>query len=224
MLTHRILESNALIGRFWLRSGEHEVVHGVLSLFHAFGLTLGVTFAMSLGARLGFFPTGRADSVLGAMKRARPTVLPAVPRVYQKLLDAAPGQGLDLRGIPVAVSGAMSLPVPLVERWERATGGLLIEGYVLTECSPLVACNPLNGPRGRGPPGSGWSTRTPSRTSPGTDPGSCGCGVRRSSRGTGSAPTRPPGRWRRTGGWAPATSSRWTTPGSCGWSTGLSRS
>ena len=150
MLSHRNLESNALMGRHWLGSGEREVVHGVLPLFHAFGLTLGVTFAMSLGARLVLFPTVRADLILGAMKRARPTVLPAVPPVYQKLLDAAPEQGVDLRGIPVAVSGAMSLPVPLVEQWERATGGILIEGYGLTECSPLVACNPLNDSRRAG--------------------------------------------------------------------------
>ncbi|MFF0943784.1 long-chain-fatty-acid--CoA ligase [Kocuria sp. CPCC 205300] len=150
MLTHRNLESNALMGQHWLGSTEHEVVHGVLPLFHAFGLTLGVTFAISLGAELVLFPTVRADLVLKAMKRSRPTVLPAVPPVYQKLLDAAQEKGADLRGIPVAVSGAMTLPVPLVERWEQATGGALIEGYGLTECSPLVACNPLNDSRRAG--------------------------------------------------------------------------
>ncbi|GEO95140.1 long-chain-fatty-acid--CoA ligase [Kocuria turfanensis] len=150
MLTHRNLESNALMGRHWLDSTEHEVVHGVLPLFHAFGLTLGVTFAMSLGAKLVLFPTVRTDLVLGAMKRSRPTVLPAVPPVYEKLLDAAQEQRTDLQGISVAVSGAMSLPVPLVERWEQATGGILIEGYGLTECSPLVACNPLNDSRRAG--------------------------------------------------------------------------
>ena len=73
-----------------------------------------------------------------------PTVLPAVPPVYQKVLDAAAEKGADLTGIRVAVSGAMTLPVPLVDTWEDATGGMLIEGYGLTECSPLVACNPLN--------------------------------------------------------------------------------
>ncbi|MUN62040.1 AMP-binding protein [Kocuria sediminis] len=150
MLTHRNLESNALMGRHWLDSTEDEVVHGVLPLFHAFGLTLGVTFAMSLGAKLVLFPTVRTDLVLGAMKRSRPTVLPAVPPVYEKLLDAAQEQRTDLQGISVAVSGAMSLPVPLVERWEQATGGILIEGYGLTECSPLVACNPLNDSRRAG--------------------------------------------------------------------------
>lgn len=150
MLTHRNLESNALMGQHWLGSTEHEVVHGVLPLFHAFGLTLGMTFAMSLGAELVLFPTVRADLVLKAMKRSRPTVLPAVPPVYLKLLDAAQEKGADLRGIPVAVSGAMTLPAPLVERWEQATGGVLIEGYGLTECSPLVACNPLNDSRRAG--------------------------------------------------------------------------
>ncbi|MGX5357061.1 long-chain-fatty-acid--CoA ligase [Kocuria sp. KH4] len=150
MLTHRNLESNALMGRHWLDSTEDEVVHGVLPLFHAFGLTLGVTFAMSLGAKLVLFPTVRTDLVLGAMKRSRPTVLPAVPPVYEKLLDAAQERPTDLQGISVAVSGAMGLPVPLVERWERATGGILIEGYGLTECSPLVACNPLNDSRRAG--------------------------------------------------------------------------
>ncbi|PLC12066.1 long-chain fatty acid--CoA ligase [Kocuria flava] len=150
MLTHRNLESNALMGQHWLHSGEDEVVHGVLPLFHAFGLTLGVTFAMSLGARLVLFPTVRADLVLKALRRSRPTVLPAVPPVYEKLLDAAEERGADLRGIAVAVSGAMTLPVPLVERWERATGGMLVEGYGLTECSPLVACNPLNDSRRAG--------------------------------------------------------------------------
>ena len=150
MLSHRNLESNALMGQHWLDSSSDEVVYGVLPLFHAFGLTLGLTFAMSLGAKLVLFPTVRADLILKAMKKSMPTVLPAVPPVYQKVLDAAREQGKDISGIRVAVSGAMSLPVPLVATWEQATGGMLIEGYGLTECSPLVACNPLNDHRRAG--------------------------------------------------------------------------
>ena len=96
MLSHRNLESNALMGQHWLDSSSDEVVYGVLPLFHAFGLTLGLTFAMSLGAKLVLFPTVRADLVLKAMKKSMPTVLPAVPPVYQKVLDAAREQGLSL--------------------------------------------------------------------------------------------------------------------------------
>lgn len=75
MLSHRNLESNALMGQHWLDSSSDEVVYGVLPLFHAFGLTLGLTFAMSLGAKLVLFPTVRADLILKAMKKSMPTVL-----------------------------------------------------------------------------------------------------------------------------------------------------
>lgn len=150
MLTHRNLESNAVMGREWLGSGSEEVVYGALPLFHAFGLTLGMTFAMSLGATLVLFPTPRPDLIVGAMKKTPVTVLPAVPPVYQKVMEAADDKGVSLRGIKVGVSGAMALPVHLVDEWEQHTGGMLIEGYGLTECSPLVSCNPLNSNRRAG--------------------------------------------------------------------------
>lgn len=150
MLTHRNLESNAVMGREWLNSGSQEVVYGALPLFHAFGLTLGMTFAMSLGATLVLFPTPRPDLIIKAMKKHPATVLPAVPPIYQKVMETADAQGVSLQGVTVGVSGAMALPVHLVDEWEQRTGGILIEGYGLTECSPLVSCNPLNNHRRAG--------------------------------------------------------------------------
>ena len=88
--------------------------------------------------------------ILKAMKKTRPTILPAVPPVYRRLMDEAKKRGVSLEGIRYAVSGAMNLPPELVAEWEEASGGFMVEGYGLTECAPLVSCNPLNDTRRAG--------------------------------------------------------------------------
>ncbi|MCU1446230.1 AMP-binding protein, partial [Cryobacterium sp.] len=75
--------------------------------------------------------------------RTPPTFLPAVPPIYDKLVKAANEKGISLRGTKYAISGAMSLPLATVELWETATGGLLVEGYGMTECSPIAVGNPM---------------------------------------------------------------------------------
>lgn len=150
MLTHRNLESNAMMGQEWIQPGENETIYAVLPLFHAYGMTLGLGIATKIQAKLVLFPTVDIDLILGAMKTSRPTILPAVPPVYQRMLDNARERGIDVSGIRYSVSGAMNLPVPLVEAWEGETGGYLVEGYGMTECAPLVSCNPLNDTRRAG--------------------------------------------------------------------------
>ena len=145
VLTHGNLLANAAQGRAWLpglREGR-EVVYGVLPLFHAYGLTLCMTFALSVGAELVLFPRFDESLVLKAAKKTPPTFLPAVPPIYDRLVKAAGSRGVDLSGIRFAISGAMSLPVSTVERWEAATGGLLVEGYGMTETSPVALGNPV---------------------------------------------------------------------------------
>lgn len=145
VLTHSNLRANAMQGRAWvpgLRDGE-ESFYGVLPLFHAYGLTLCLTFAMSIGAKLVLFPKYDLELVAAAAKKSPPTFLPAVPPIYDQLARAAARGTLDLSTVRFAISGAMSLPVATVDRWEAATGGLLVEGYGMTESSPVALGNPI---------------------------------------------------------------------------------
>lgn len=145
ILTHSNLRANASQGEAWvpgLRPGQ-EVFYGVLPMFHAYGLTLCLTFAMSMGARLVLFPKFDEKLVLDAMRTSPATFLPAVPPIYDRLVTAATARGVSLRGIRFAISGAMNLPIDTVTRWESTTGGLLVEGYGMTEMSPVALGNPI---------------------------------------------------------------------------------
>ncbi|MDY0909546.1 long-chain-fatty-acid--CoA ligase [Microbacterium sp. CFBP9034] len=145
-LTHRNLLSNAAQARAWVPSivrGDGCVVYAVLPMFHAYGLTLCLTFAMSMGARLVLFPRFDPDMVLEVTKKHPATFLPLVPPIADRLLKAAQEKGISLAGTEVAISGAMALPHELVVPFEAASEGYLVEGYGLSECSPVLMANPV---------------------------------------------------------------------------------
>lgn len=144
-LSHRNLVANAAQARAWVPTIPRGTasVHAVLPLFHAYGLTLCLTFAMSMGARLVLFPKPDPDLVLPVFKKRPPTFLPAVPPLYDRLRKAAEERGVSLAGIEIAISGAMPLSAAVVEPWEALTGGYLVEGYGLSECSPVLMANPV---------------------------------------------------------------------------------
>ena len=73
--------------------------------------------------------------------------MPGVPTLYQKIIDEADKTGTDISGVSNAFSGAATLPVKTVEEWERHTNGFLVEGYGLTECSPILIGNPMSDDR-----------------------------------------------------------------------------
>lgn len=145
-LTHRNLLANARQSQAWVPSitrGDGCVVYAVLPMFHAYGLTLCLTFAMSMGARLVLFPKFDPDLVLAVAKKHPATFLPLVPPIADRLLAAATEKGVSLQGTEIAISGAMALPHELVVPFEKATGGYLVEGYGLSECSPVLMANPV---------------------------------------------------------------------------------
>ncbi|WP_166867134.1 long-chain-fatty-acid--CoA ligase [Salinibacterium sp. ZJ70] len=147
VLTHRNMLANATQAQAWvmptLARDAGISVHAVLPLFHAYGLTLSLTFAMSLGARLVLFPKPDPALVLPVFKKRPPTFLPAVPPLYDRFRKEAEEKGISLKGIQVAISGAMPLSKEVVEPWEALTGGYLVEGYGLSECSPVLMANPI---------------------------------------------------------------------------------
>jgi long-chain acyl-CoA synthetase len=145
VLTHRNLVSNAAMGQEWThhRPGD-ETLYAVLPFFHAFGLTLCLTYAPRIAATLVAFPKFDAASVLATQRRRPGTFLPAVPPMLDRLCAAAEKSGADLTSFRHAISGAMALPATTAARWERLTGGLVIEGYGMTETSPIALGNPLS--------------------------------------------------------------------------------
>ena len=151
-LTHVNLTTNAAQARAWTPTVPRgtAVVYAVLPMFHAYGLTLCLTFAMSMGARLVLFPKFDPDLVLAVVKKRPATFLPAVPPIYERLTAAAKEKGVSLAGIEISISGAMPLSAAVVEPWEAETGGYLVEGYGLSETSPVLMANPVDPARRAG--------------------------------------------------------------------------
>ena len=149
ILTHRNLLANGAQSVAWvpmLKPGS-EVFYAVLPLFHAYGLMLCLVTSTMLGATTCLFPRFDADQVLDAMKRKPATFLPGVPPMYPRLVARAKERDVSLSSVKLALAGAMSLPPEIVDLWEEASGGLLIEGYGMTETSPITLGNPATGTR-----------------------------------------------------------------------------
>lgn len=145
MLTHRNLYANALQGAAWMKDAKDgkETIYAVLPMFHAFGMTLYLTFGMLKRARIVLFPTFDVDMVLDAAKKRPPTVYCAVPPIYEKTARRAIERKVSLKSARFCISGAMKLTDPVVELWESVSGGLLVEGYGLTETAPVALGNPF---------------------------------------------------------------------------------
>ena len=152
MLTHFNLYSNARQGEAWMYGAEYrkEIFYAILPMFHAFGMTLFLTYGILKQARLVIFPSFDVDLVLDASKKSPPTVYCAVPPIYERTAIRAKERGISLKTAKYCISGAMNLPQSVVELWESVSGGLLVEGYGMTEASPVCLGNPFHPSRRSG--------------------------------------------------------------------------
>jgi long-chain acyl-CoA synthetase len=152
MLSHANLAANVEQVRAWFPDADpgHEIVMAVLPFFHVYGLTVGLLLGIRLRAALVLLPRFDLGQVLAAIDHYRPTLFPGVPTIYAAINHAVAKGGHDLSSIKACLSGAAPLPMEVAERFERFSGGRLVEGYGLSESSPVAIANPLYGKRKAG--------------------------------------------------------------------------
>ncbi|MGH2654270.1 MAG: long-chain-fatty-acid--CoA ligase, partial [Actinomycetota bacterium] len=149
MLTHHNLVSNALQVGAWfsdVKDGE-EAIMSILPFFHSYGLSAVMNFAISRAMKLILLPRFELETALKAIDKEKATLFPGVPRIYIAINESEETSKYDLSTIRACFSGAAPLPVAVAEKFEATTGGRLVEGYGLTETSPVTHINPAYGKR-----------------------------------------------------------------------------
>ncbi len=149
MLSHRNLMVNVVQVRHWMTDVQRgrEVVLGVVPLSHSYGLTSALNLAMGLAASLVLLPTTRIEQIMYAIKHTHPGILPGIPSLYLAIANYPRVRRYGVSSVRICVSGSAPLPVEVQEAFEKLTKGHLVEGYGLTEASPVTHSNPLKGER-----------------------------------------------------------------------------
>ncbi|MDH3235121.1 MAG: long-chain fatty acid--CoA ligase [Alphaproteobacteria bacterium] len=147
MLTHANLYANAMQCDMWFPSeeGKAERLIGVLPLFHVFAMTIVMTYGVYKGSCMILLPRFEIDQLLGTIQRAKPTIMPGVPTIFTAINNYPKLGEYDLSSLAYCLSGGAALPLEVKQKFEKLTGCTLVEGYGLSETSPVATANPFSG-------------------------------------------------------------------------------
>jgi long-chain acyl-CoA synthetase len=159
MLTHKNLVSNTTMCKAWLYKCRHgqETILGILPFFHVYGMTTVMLLAVMQAYKMILLPKFNIESTLKTIQKLHPTIFPGAPTLYIGLLNHPDLKKYNLSSIDSCISGSAPLPIEVQQKFEEVTGGKLVEGYGLTESSPVTHSNFLwDIPRMKGSIGVPW--------------------------------------------------------------------
>ena len=146
MLTHANIVANAEQAGMWLgcNKGEEKML-GVIPFFHVFAMTGVMNMAVNKAMEIIALPRFELDATLKLIDEKKPTIFPAVPAIYNGINNNKKLKKYDLTSLKYCISGGAPLPVEVKKKFEAETGAVVVEGYGLTESSPVLCCNPRAG-------------------------------------------------------------------------------
>ena len=147
MLTHRNLIANTLQTREWYTQcvDGKERVMGILPFFHVYGMTTALNFSNAVGGELILVPRFDVKTLLSELQKHKVTFFPGAPTIYVAVNNDPDVNKYDLTSIRACISGSAPLPVEVQQEFMRLTNNAaLVEGYGLSEASPVTHCNPLD--------------------------------------------------------------------------------
>lgn len=157
-LSHRNIMVNAIQTKIWFGAQDgQEIVLSALPLSHSYGMTTAMNFPIYCGATMILIANPRdIKNVLENIQHFRPTAYPGVPTMYVAINNHPEVGKYDLSSIAACISGGAPLPVEVQKRFQEITGGNLVEGYGLSETSPVTHANPIYGENRIGTIGLPW--------------------------------------------------------------------
>ncbi|MDB3953868.1 long-chain fatty acid--CoA ligase [Alphaproteobacteria bacterium] len=145
MLTHANVLANAQQIKHWMTGidGGDESVLGVIPLFHSFAMTTVMNLSLISGSQMYLLPRFDLKQVLETLAKNKVTLMMGVPTIFIAINGYDDLQDYDLTSLKVCISGGAPLPIAVKQEFEKQTECSLVEGYGLSECSPVVTCNPI---------------------------------------------------------------------------------